>query len=119
MLTDLPSRFINYRRQWDSAKQKWQKIPCDSQGHSIDPHTPDKWRAYDDAAEYALWDESQPDKPYGVGFVLNGDGWFFYDLDACLDTTTKQWEAWADLTCRTFNGAYGEVSTSGKEHEHD
>ncbi len=112
MTNILPPRFINYLRQWDAEGQKWQKIPCDAQGNKIDPHHTSRWRSYDEAARDATWDETQPDRPYGVGFVLNGDGWFFYDLDSCLGPDGK-WQAWAEASYLSFFGALGEVSTSG------
>ena len=63
-------------------------------------------------APYAKWDEAQPSAPYGVGFVLNGDGWWFLDLDNCL-TKDRKWEPWAEATFLSFTGALGEASTSG------
>lgn len=122
-MTDaLPHRFINYLRQWDAPKQKWQKIPCDPHGMRMDPHQPGCWMTYEEASKHATWDESRPDAPYGVGFVFHAehdrqhapDGlcWFLLDIDDGLDAN-GQWKADADLTFRSFSGVYGEVSTSG------
>ena len=101
-----------YRREFDFVKAKWQKIPCDTQGRNIDPHEPQHWMSYAEAQRHATWDESKPSAPFGVGFVLNGDGWWFYDLDNCLGKDGK-WKPWAEAAFLSFNGALGEISTSG------
>lgn len=108
----LPPRFILYRREWDATKQKWQKIPCDIHGGNIDPHQPKQWLTFEDANAHATWDEAQPSAPFGVGWVLTGDGWFFYDLDNCRDQDGT-WQSWAVAIWQSFSGALGECSTSG------
>ncbi|MDV4168231.1 phage/plasmid primase, P4 family [Rhodovulum sp. FJ3] len=108
----LPDRFILYRREFITDKAKWQKIPCDTQGDNIDPHKPQHWMTYAEAQRHATWDENKPSAPYGVGFVLNGDGWWFHDLDNCLGKD-GQWEPWAEAAFLSFKGALGEISTSG------
>ncbi|MEI4263902.1 phage NrS-1 polymerase family protein [Roseovarius sp. D0-M9] len=108
----LPERFVLYRRSKDVLKCKWQKIPCDQHGKNIDPHKPYAWMDYATASRFATWDESRPDVPYGVGFVLNGDGWFLIDLDDCR-TGEGQWTAEAVAIFQSFGGALGEMSTSG------
>lgn len=108
----LPERFVLYRREFIAGKAKRQKIPCDPQGHNIDPHTPQSWMNHEEALRHATWDENQPSAPYGVGFVLNGDGWWFYDLDNCLGEDGK-WEPWAHAAFLSYRGALGEISTSG------
>ncbi len=108
----LPDRFVLYRRELDLKKLKWGKIPCDSQGRKINPHDPNNWMTYAEALRQATWDENQPSAPYGVGFVLNGDGWWFYDLDNCLGKDGN-WEPWAHAAFLSFKGGLGEISTSG------
>nr|WP_296430828.1 DUF3987 domain-containing protein [Roseovarius sp. BRH_c41] len=110
---ELPERYVLYRREWDSAAGKWQKIPCGHQGHSIDPPSPDQWRTFEDAARYATWNDTKPNAPYGVGWVLNGDGFFLLDVDGALDSQ-GQWSAESQAIFLSFGGALGEVSTSGK-----
>lgn len=107
-----PNRFVLYRRTWNSETNKWNKIPCDHLGNSIDPHGPSQWRSHADALQYATFDEARPDAPFGVGFVLNGDGWFCIDIDNCH--TGDGWTAEATAIYQSFGGALGEVSTSGK-----
>ncbi|MEZ5684546.1 MAG: hypothetical protein R3D78_00975 [Paracoccaceae bacterium] len=108
----LPDRFILYRREWDAARGKFNKIPCDASGAAIDAHDPAQWHSRADRAQYARWDEHAPAAPYGVGFVLNGDGIFCLDLDNCR--TEAGWSAEAQAIWQSFPGALGEVSTSGK-----
>ena len=108
---NLPNRFILYRVEWDAAQGKWQKIPCDYHGGNINPHDPSRWQTYEAVASHATWDTSDPSKPYGVGWVLNGDGWFFLDLDKCR--TETGWSSEAASIYQSFRGCLGEVSMSG------
>lgn len=110
MTHPLPPRFILWRREWNEAAGKWNKTPCDHQGANIDPHDSSQWRSHADALRYATFDESRPSAPFGVGWVLNGDGCFFLDLDNC----GPNWTAEATAIYQSFTGALGEVSTSGK-----
>ncbi len=75
----LPDRFTLYRREWDAAKSKWKKTPCDEKGANINAHDPSHWKSFEEVAPHATWDKNQPSAPYGVGWVLNGDGWFLLD----------------------------------------
>lgn len=108
----LPNRFILYRRERIEGTHKWSKIPCDISGKTIDANDPRNCKPHADVAPHATWDETRPSAPYGVGFVLNGDGWWFLDLDNCL-TKDRKWEPWAKATFLSFTGALGEASTSG------
>lgn len=110
MTHPLPPRFILWRRIWNPATSKWDKIPCNHQGANIDPHDTSQWRSHADTLQYTTFDETLPTAPFGVGWVLNGDGWFFLDLDNCGPT----WTAEATAIYQSFGGALGEVSTSGK-----
>ncbi|WP_299628330.1 DUF3987 domain-containing protein [uncultured Tateyamaria sp.] len=108
----LPPRFILYRREWDASKKKWTKVPCDEQGRNINAHDLKHWRTYEERAEQATWDESRPKAPFGVGWVLNGDGYFLIDLDNCYQSAG--WSAESTGIYQSFSGALGEVSTSGQ-----
>lgn len=97
MTNQLPPRFITYKREWQAAKGKWDKVPIPG------PHM-----TYDDARRAVAGREKM-----GVGWVLNGDGWFFLDLDNCTDETGA-WTSEAQALFLSFGGALGEVSVSGK-----
>jgi hypothetical protein len=105
------NRFVWYARDWDAARGKWTKRPVNRHGVTIDAHDPSQWVSYAEAAAAATWDDSVAG-PYGVAWVLNGDGWWFLDLDSCA--VDGAWTADADLTWRSFRGALGEISTSGQ-----
>ncbi len=109
---NLPPRFILYLRTLDTLKQKWQKIPCDQNGRKINAHDVNHWRSIADIMPFATWDEKQPNAPYGVGWVLNGDGYFFVDIDDGRDAGGS-WKSDAERLFLSFTGALGEVSTSG------
>lgn len=108
----LPERFILYRREWDATAGKWQKIPCGPDGHNINHLDPSQWMTFAQASALATWQVDDPAKPHGVAWVLNGDGWFFLDLDNCSDGTN--WSSEATIIYQSFPGALSEVSTSGK-----
>lgn len=103
----LPERFINYRLQAKPDSPKMGKIPCDGQGNPINPHDPSQWMTRDAAQARVGGPVS------GVGFILNGDGWWCCDLDNCRDATTGQWSAASVAIYQSFPGALAEVSVSG------
>ena len=108
----LPDQFLLYLRQWDPAANKWAKLPCNPAGVRVNAHDPAQWMSAADASQHALWDDQQPDKPYGLAFDLTPDDpWFFLDLDHCL--VDGVWTADATAMFTSFSGAWGEVSSSG------
>lgn len=79
------------------------------------PHDPAIWTDHETACACAArWGGA-----YGVGFVFTeADPFFFLDLDGCLihDAQTKSWD-WSPVAkqlCTAFNGAFIEVSQSGR-----
>lgn len=103
----LPNRFINYRLQAKPDSPKMDKIPCDAKGNPINPHDPSQWMTYETAQARVSGEVS------GVGFILNGDGWFCIDLDNCRNAQTGVWSDSATLIYLSFPGALAEVSVSG------
>ena len=103
----LPERYINYRLQAKADSPKMDKIPCDASGKSINPHDPSQWMTHE-AAQARVRDPVS-----GVGFILNGDGWFCIDLDNCRNATTGEYTSAAISIYQSFPGALGEVSVSG------
>lgn len=103
----LPERFIYYRLVAKPDSPKMDKVPCNAAGDSINPHDPSQWMTR------AVADAGRNDAVSGIGFVLNGDGWFCIDLDNCRNATTGEWNAAAVAIYQSFNGALAEVSVSG------
>lgn len=103
----MPQRYINYRLQAKPDSPKMDKIPCDAAGGPINPHDPSQWMTRDAAQARVGGPVS------GIGFILNGDGWFCIDLDACRNATTGEYTDSAVAIYRSFPGALGEVSVSG------
>ena len=109
----LPARCINYKLIWDYGRGKLNKIPCDPNGIPISVKASSHWRTFEEANAFARWDRDRPDLPYGVGFVLNGDGWFLLDIDNARRDDGR-WDPDAVQLFRYFKGALGEISVSGK-----
>jgi P4 family phage/plasmid primase-like protien len=74
------------------------KIPVNDFGVPIDPHNPVNWRPRELCGDR-------------VAFVLNGDGYFFLDMDSC--GVGGVWSPQALAIHAMFPGAACEVSTSG------
>lgn len=74
------------------------KIPVNDYGVPIDPHNPVNWRPRELCGDR-------------VAFVLNGDGYFFLDMDSC--GVGGVWSPQALAIHAMFPGAACEVSTSG------
>lgn len=103
----LPERYINYLLQKKPDSPKKDKIPCDAKGNSINPHDPSQWMTYE-AAQARVGGEVS-----GVGFILNGDGWWCLDLDNCRNAITHQYTDTAVAIYKSFPGALAEISVSG------
>jgi hypothetical protein len=95
VIATLPPRFLNWRMS------DGRKVPCRPDGRICDAHDPVNWNTHDVAAA----------APYEVAWVLNGDGWFFLDLDKCRDADGT-WSQQAAAVWASFAGALGEVSQS-------
>ena len=91
----LPPRFLNWRMS------DGRKVPCRPDGRICDAHDPSNWLTHDAATA----------APYDVAWVLNGDGWFFLDLDKCRGADGA-WSQQAAAIWASFTGALGEVSQS-------
>lgn len=110
MLETLPSRFINWHmvpKQRPDGTWKDTKVPYDpTTGYDIDPHIATNWKTLEVATECT--------RHYAgcfLGWVFNGDGYFFIDLDGCREG--DGWNATALTVCSYFPGAAMEVSQSG------
>jgi len=103
----LPERFIYYRLVAKPDSPKMDKVPCNAAGYDLNPHDPSQWMTR------AAAEAGRTDAVSGIGFVLNGDGWFCIDLDSCRDATTGEWNAAAVAIYQSFSGALAEVSVSG------
>ena len=100
------NQFILWKPEWDEKKQKFEKKPCNSQGHNIDPHMPANWLTDEEA--FRLSSASG----HGVGFVLTkSDPFFCLDVDHCI--TGGNWTALAIRMFEMLPGAALELSFSG------
>ncbi|MDU9002764.1 phage NrS-1 polymerase family protein [Sedimentitalea todarodis] len=95
---NLPPRFLNWRIV------DGRKVPCRADGTICNAHAPANH------TDFATASTSQ----YGVAFDVRAeDGLFFLDMDKCRDDAGN-WTAKATAIFTSFNGAWGEVSQSGK-----
>ena len=112
-LPPLPPQFIAYKLEWDAAKEKWQKVPCDVSGRNISPTDPANFRSADQVLPHCTWDHTQVGRPYGLAWALTAnDNWFFLDIDDGMGAD-GQWKPDAAQHFEAFPGAWGEVSVSG------
>jgi len=96
------NQFISWRLI-DRNGPKPDKVPCDAYGNPCDPHAPANWVSWEVAAS----------RPWGVGFVFTRDDpFFFLDFDSAL--IDGQWSMLVQQEIARFQGAYFEISQSGK-----
>lgn len=104
----LPARFILWELREitkPNGTTAWTKVPCDINKFAIDAHDPTKWM------DYLTCKATADQVGLGVGFVFNGDGFFFIDLDDCREG--DGWNAYATTVFKMFPAAMAEVSQSG------
>lgn len=102
-------RFVNYETYPDPDRPaKTIKRPVDvTTGQWCNSNLP--------AHQYSFAEANATGRPVGFVFV-EGDGYFFVDIDGALETTpagASQWSAMAHDLCTRFAGAAVEVSQSG------
>lgn len=107
-VTLLPPRFLLWKHH-EITKPNGAvantKVPCDINGYPVDAHNPTNW------SDYASVKATADRIGLGVGFVFNGDGFFFIDLDDCREG--DGWNAYATSVFQSFPGAMAEISQSG------
>jgi len=102
MQNNMPNQFMNWT-DFNPLTGEKGKFPCLTTGKIVDPHDPNNWTTYDNAAQCG-----------NVAFVITeNDPYFFLDLDKCRDDQGN-WSAAAQSIYLSFAGAMGEISTSGK-----
>ncbi len=110
-------QFLLFKKVWDEAKQKFNKIP-------ISPHT---WLAYEkgsdwqsDPTQTATFEQAAAALPnlgsdYGIGFLFTkNDPFYFLDIDNCVLPDGSNWTPTALTLIGLLPNAAIEVSTSGK-----
>jgi len=86
---------------------KTEKMPCDLSGKVVSLHVADRM-SYADAVDRAALLGTE----YRPATILNGDGRFCIDLDACL-LPDQTWSPLAIELCTRFAGCMTETSNSG------
>src|SRR5665213_1718062 len=91
-----------------SRPGKTDKKPCDFNGNELKWSNRELWLTGEDVIPQSELSD------YGVGFIFTKDDpYFFIDIDNCLQVDNT-WSPIAMDIMRRFNGAYVEISQSGK-----
>lgn len=114
-MINIPQFFV-WRLVWSTAENKFHKTPCypDGSVYIMDAADPTNWKTYADAVAilHALHGNGVQ---YALGFYLTAaTGYWFFDLDACIDTTTGELSPQANYAMQALPGAASEVSSSGR-----
>lgn len=110
-MVHIPQWFI-WRLTWDTAENKYQKVPCFTNG-SLQPmnaQDSDNWTTFDDANANLIRLRSSGGT-YALGFMLTAStGYWFLDIDKCV--AGGQLSQVAQDLCKSFPGAAWEWSSS-------
>lgn len=126
-MTDLPlahalggmiaiPQFFVWRLVWLPTKNKFEKTPCypDGSVYRMDAADPTNWMSHA-AAVTTLERLAGNGQQYALGFYLTADtGYWFFDLDGCLNTATGELTQEADYAMKALPGALCEWSSSGR-----
>lgn len=115
----IPQWFV-WRLEWSPDDEKWLKAPCYAHGgpERMDAGLPKNWTTYDAAMQTMQRlraANSEPSLDYTIGFRLTEDcGYWFYDLDKCIDVAAGTMSPVAVAAFAMFPNAAWEYSHSGK-----
>lgn len=109
-------QFFVWRLVWSATKNKYLKTPCFADGsvYIMEAKDPANWKTYDEAVAILASLEGNGTQ-YALGFYLTADlGYWFFDLDGCLNKETGELSPEADYAMKALPGALCEWSSSGK-----
>lgn len=113
-MISIPQFFV-WRLVWSDAKNKYLKTPCypDGSVYVMEARDPANWKTYAEAVAIIEALAGNGTK-YALGFYLTANtGYWFFDLDGCLDKTTGELSPVADYAMKALPGAACEWSSSG------
>jgi hypothetical protein len=108
-------RWVVWKWEWRPSKNgvggKWTKVPYQAHNTSLKAKSndPSTWGSYTDAVTAVAAGEAD-----GIGFMLSTSDITAGDLDHCRDPETGTVAPWADKLHAEANGAYREVTVSGR-----
>lgn len=108
-------QFFVWRLVWSDTKNKFLKTPCypDGSEYIMEARDPANWRTHAEAVAI-IQRLAGNGVQYALGFYLTPDsGYWFFDLDGCLNKTTGELTAEADYAMKALPGALCEWSSSG------
>ena len=105
------ARWVCWRWTWRPDQNRWDKSPLQASDPDLLAKSNDSitWGTYDDAVAAVITGRAD-----GVGYMLADDDLDAVDLDHCHDPQTGTIDAWAQQEIDAANGAYVEVTVSGK-----
>lgn len=113
-MLSIPQFFV-WRLVWSATKNKFLKTPCypDGSVYAMEAKDPANWKTYAEAVAI-LENLKGNGVQYALGFYLTADtGYWFFDLDGCLNKETGELSPEADYGMRALPGALCEWSSSG------
>jgi len=110
-MAQIPQFFI-WHLTWNDAEAKFNKLPF-TNDHSA--QNPANWMTYDAAVQRLQECRAQwPQNYFTLGFyITRACGYWFLDVDKCIDRVSGQWNAVATWLYQNLNGAACEISSSG------
>lgn len=109
-------QFFVWRLVWSAAENKFHKTPCypDGSEYIMTAKDPANWHTYSEAV--AIIESLKGNGvQYALGFYLTPDcGYWFFDLDGCLNPITGELSAEANYAMQALPGAACEWSSSGR-----
>lgn len=109
-------QFFVWRLVWSATENKFHKTPCypDGSEYRMDASLPTNWHTYSEAV--AIIESLKGNGvQYALGFYLTPDcGYWFFDLDGCLNPATGELSAEANYAMQALPGAACEWSSSGR-----
>jgi hypothetical protein len=104
-------RWCIWRWTWREEQGRWDKPPLQAcnPNRAAKSNDPSTWGNYTDAVAAVTAGRAD-----GIGYMLADDNLDAVDLDHCRDPQTSVIDAWAQKEIEAANGAYVEVTVSGR-----
>lgn len=114
-MIEIPQWFV-WRLTWSPVDDKYAKVPCFPDGsiYPMPAQDPKNWNTYATACDnLARLRTADTSHQYTLGFYLTANtGYWFLDVDKCIDRVTGEWSPVATWLYNTLPGAAFEYSSA-------